>query len=84
MKRLILLGFTSMLFACSPETKYTGKFVLPDDLSHCRVIELNAGEFDDRVYLIKCPAGTVPDGYIGTSSMQKHGKTMKAHAVAVM
>lgn len=84
MKTCLILLATFVLSACSPSASTSNTFVLPDDLSHCRVILIDGGFGNDRIYLIKCPPGTVPDGYIGTSSNNSAGKSRKYHSVTII
>jgi len=62
-----------VLTGCTPATtsEETGVFNLPYELRDCKVLKLTKdGMSKDRLYIIQCP-----QGFLGTSSMQKHGKS---------
>jgi hypothetical protein len=78
LKILVMSVLAVTISACQPVTSNgTNSFNLPSDLKHCEVVTMYSGGISsDRIYLIKCPEGTVPDGYIGTSSSRMKGKTV--------
>lgn len=80
---LVLVGVAG----CNPYTyDSTYNFQLPHDLAHCQIIELQSGDAVGRkyIYLIKCPPGEVPKGYIGSSSTVNHGKYSISSAVTLV
>lgn len=86
MKQIILIILILGVLGCSPTTKdATYNFRLPPDLAHCNIIVMDENVVaGDRIYLIKCPPGTVPNGYIGTTNSQSAGKSRKMIGVNVV
>lgn len=64
MKKLLAIAAVLLITACSPSIQHNDRdFILPADLSHCRVVTLKKGGLEsDKIYLIRCPKG-----YIGSS-----------------
>lgn len=73
MRKLLALTTLLILTACTPHTQQTYDFVLPQELSHCKVYQMSDSSAN-RIRVVHCPNAS-------TTTAHMSGKVMTSTTV---